>query len=211
MGVDLCGIASIDRFYEAPEGFHPCDVLPRCKSVIVFAKKWPIGTLNCKTTIPYTITRNVIINELDTLSVQFCDMMENNGIIAIPTGTISPLIVDTKTERTRSIVSSKHSAVFAGLGWIGKNTLLITPEYGNMVCLNAILTDAILEPDKILYDNPCEDDCSLCIDNCPVNALGNPEMNQYTCWDYSYDNSKFTCYKCRVICPHCFGTKNEHI
>ncbi|MDR0271819.1 MAG: hypothetical protein LBI27_00680 [Clostridiales bacterium] len=30
LGADLCGIASADRFGEAPEGFHPCDVLPSC-------------------------------------------------------------------------------------------------------------------------------------------------------------------------------------
>lgn len=45
-GTDLCGIASIDRFDDAPKGFHPCDVLPSCKSVIVFAKKFLNGTYN---------------------------------------------------------------------------------------------------------------------------------------------------------------------
>lgn len=54
-GADLCGIASIDRFADAPKGFHPCDVLAACKAVVVFAKKFLKGTLYCKTTVPYTI------------------------------------------------------------------------------------------------------------------------------------------------------------
>ena len=35
VGMDLCGIASIDRFAESPKGKHPTEILPGCKSVIV--------------------------------------------------------------------------------------------------------------------------------------------------------------------------------
>ena len=59
-GADLCGIAPIDRFSDAPEGFHPTDVLPTCKSVISFALSFPAGVLACKNTIPYTLVRNTI-------------------------------------------------------------------------------------------------------------------------------------------------------
>ena len=47
LGADLCGIASIDRFNDAPKGYHPTDVLPTCKSVISFGCRFPIGTLSC--------------------------------------------------------------------------------------------------------------------------------------------------------------------
>ena len=123
LGVDLCGIAPINRFNEAPKGFHPCDVLPQCKSVIVFAKAFPAGTIRCQSTVPYTIARNMLSDMLDKLSVQFCIEMERNGIVAVPTGTISPTQLDTRTNRWRNIVSVKHCAVAAGLGRIGKNTL----------------------------------------------------------------------------------------
>ena len=59
MGADLCGIASIDRFDGAPEGFHPRDVLPLCESVVVFAMKMPVGTLHSESAVPYTIARNM--------------------------------------------------------------------------------------------------------------------------------------------------------
>jgi epoxyqueuosine reductase QueG len=215
MGADLCGIASVNRFGDAPEGFHPCDVLPICKSVIVFAKKFPSGTLCCNTTVPYTITRNILSNELDMISVNFCGVMEQYGIAAVPTGTVSHNQYDSKTGRWRSIVSAKHCAVAAGLGRIGKNTLLVTPEYGNMVWLNAVLTGAELEPDEILTGNPCNENCSICINNCPANALGNSEMNQGACFGHAFTTDEggelvIKCHKCRTLCPNCFGSKNTN-
>jgi len=161
MGADLCGIASIDRFDQAPHGFHPCDVLPTCKSVVVFAKQFLSGSLYCNTTVPYTIIRNMLSDKLDKMSFQFCETMERNGIIAVPTGTIGPSEYDAKTDRFRNIVSAKHCAVAAGLGRIGRSTLLITPEYGNMVWLCAVLLDTDFEPGEILSGDPCPKGCSL--------------------------------------------------
>ncbi len=64
----------------------------------------------------------------------------------------------------------KLVARYAGVGWIGKNRLLITPDYGPRVALAAVLTDAPLEPTS---DKPMESqckDCVDCIDACPVKA-----------------------------------------
>ena len=214
LGTHLCGIASIDRFDGAPEGFHPRDVLPSCKSVIVIAKCFPAGVLHCNTTVPYTVARNMLADMLDKISVQFCGIAERHGILAVPTGTISHSQYDGKTDRWRSIVSAKHCAVAAGLGRIGRNTLLVTPEYGNMVWISAILTDTVFSPDEMLEGDPCEEACSLCTDNCPVHALGDPAMNQNACSDYAFhtdegEEFKFKCYRCRVICPNCLGSKNQ--
>jgi len=142
--------------------------------------------------------------------------MEKSGIVSVPTGTISPGRRDHKTGRWRGAISAKHSAVAAGLGWIGKNTLLVTPEYGNMVWLSSVLIDTELEPDPMLSECLCKDDCSLCIVNCPVNALGNPEMNQSACSSFAFhevegDDWTIKCYKCRTICPYCYGSKNTFI
>ena len=70
-GADLCGIAGIERFSDAPEGYHPTDVLPDCKSVIVIAKSFLAGTLACTTTITYTIVRNMISDTMDKMAVAF--------------------------------------------------------------------------------------------------------------------------------------------
>jgi epoxyqueuosine reductase QueG len=60
LGADICGITTINRFNEAPEGFNPKDTLPSCKSVIVFGKKFLKGTLDYKNTIPYTVEKDTL-------------------------------------------------------------------------------------------------------------------------------------------------------
>lgn len=214
LGADICGIASVDRFTQAPEGFRPTDTFPSCKSVIIFGKRFLKGTMDCKNTVSYTVVRNMISNVLDIMSVKFCDLMEKENIGAVPIGAIGPSIIDQKAMRSRGIVSLKHAAVLAGLGYIGKNTLLITPDYGNMVWLTGVMTDMELESDSIIHDK-CPDDCNLCITNCPVEALkkDNPEMDQGKCWNYAFDkNFYFTnikCYNCRAVCPKRYGEKNR--
>ena len=208
-GVDLCGIASIDRFTEAPQGYHPCDVLPSCRSVVVLAKKFLNGTLRCDSTVPYTIIRNILSDRLDKIAVQLCYELEDEGVTAVPTGTIGPTEFDTVTGRYRNIVSAKHCGALAGVGRIGRNTLLVTPEYGNMVWLSVILVDAELEPDDVIPGSPCPEGCSRCVDACPVDAVGNPEMNQTDCWNYAFGGEdggdfKIRCFKCREVCPNCY-------
>ena len=216
LGADLCGIASIDRFNDAPIGFHPQDVLPACKSVIVFGKRFPAGTLHCKTNIPYTIARNILTSTLDTMAVEFCSRMEQEGIAAIPTAAASYTQYDPNTHRWRGMVSTKHAAQAAGLGRIGRNSLLVTPEYGNMVWLSTILTDAELEPDPVLPGSPCADTCTICIDNCPVNALGGAAVDQAACYPHSYRINEqgaleIHCHNCRTRCPHCLGSENQQM
>lgn len=59
----------------------------------------------------------------------------------------------------------------AGIGWIGKNRLLITPERGPRIALAAVLTDAPLPPSaEKPMENRCGD-CTRCIDACPVRAF----------------------------------------
>jgi epoxyqueuosine reductase QueG len=72
----------------------------------------------------------------------------------------------------------KLVARFAGLGWIGRNHLLITPDEGPRVALAAVLTDA---PLPATAARPMEDrcgDCTLCIAVCPVLAFKNAPLNE---------------------------------
>ncbi|MEO0294085.1 MAG: tRNA epoxyqueuosine(34) reductase QueG [candidate division WOR-3 bacterium] len=77
----------------------------------------------------------------------------------------------------------KELAKRAGLGWIGKNTLLVTEEFGSWVFLGELLIDFELEPDRE-KENKCRD-CKICVDVCPSNALYKP---------YSLDPGKCTAY-----------------
>lgn len=214
LGADLCGVASVDRFDGAPKGFHPTDVLPSCKSVISFACRFPVGTLKCKSSIPYTRVRNSITPKLDAIALDFCIEMERNGVICVPVPTNESLW-DSSTNRFRSIVSQKHAAQAAGLGTIGRHSLLITPEFGSMVWLGVVLCEQEFESDAMLP--PVCDNCNLCVDVCPINALSEAELKQLDCWNHAFGEDpeqktwKITCHKCRDICPYNLGSKNNFL
>lgn len=214
LGADLCGIASIDRFVDAPKGYHPLDVLPTCKSIISFGCRFPLGTLLCKSHIPYTRVRNSITPKMDAMALDFCIEVEKYQMICIPIPT-NESQWDKNTGRWRSIVSQKHAAKAAGLGTIGRHSLLITLEFGSMIWLGSVLCEQELEPDEMKEDI-CNH-CDLCVKSCPVNALENLEINQQACWDYAFGEDKekqiwrIACHKCRDICPYNLGSQNSII
>lgn len=67
----------------------------------------------------------------------------------------------------------KAWAVRAGLGWLGKHTNVITPDYGSWVFLGELLLNLELEPDYDVVEDHCGT-CTLCIDACPTNAITEP-------------------------------------
>lgn len=212
LGADLCGIASVDRFRDAPKGYHPLDVLPTCKSVISFACRFPVAALACSSPVPYTHIRNTITPKMDAIALNLCIELDRQGILAVPIPT-NDSEYDEATGRYRSIVSQKHAAQAAGLGTIGRHSLLITPEFGSMVWLGTVLTEAELEPDPL--KTPICTNCGLCVEACPINALEHTEINQQACWNYAFgvekENWRITCHKCRDICPYNLGSENGHL
>lgn len=214
LGADLCGIASIDRFQDAPKGYHPTDVLPTCKSVISFGCRFPAATLNCNSPVPYTRVRNSITAKMDALALDFCMEMEKHHIACVPIPT-NESQWDETTQRWRSIISLKHAAQAAGLGTIGRHSLLITPEFGSMVWLGVVLCEQELESDPL--KDPICNHCNACVSICPVNALAHLELTQQACWDYAFGEDQATqcwvirCHKCRDICPFNFGRENSFI
>lgn len=214
LGADLCGIASIDRFKDAPKGYHPLDVMPSCRSVISFGCRFPVGTLTCKTPVPYTRVRNSITPKMDAIALQFCMEMEKHQVVCVPIPT-NESEWDKNTGRWRSVISQKHAAQAAGLGTIGRHSLLLTPEFGSMIWLGAVLCAQELEADA-MKENICSS-CGLCVEVCPVNALEKPEINQQACWDYAFGEDKekrswrISCHKCRDICPYNLGSCNSFL
>jgi epoxyqueuosine reductase len=69
----------------------------------------------------------------------------------------------------------KAWAVRAGLGWIGKHTNLITPEFGSWVFIGELLLNLELDYDSDRVEDHCGS-CTLCIEACPTNAISEPYL-----------------------------------
>ncbi|MFW9810114.1 MAG: epoxyqueuosine reductase [Candidatus Thorarchaeota archaeon] len=123
-----------------------------------------------------------------------------------------------------SDIPLKTAAVRCGLGAQGKNTLLISPEFGPRVKLIAVLTDALLDIDAPYEDDVCGD-CERCIKACPTKAIEPYRLNITNCIVYSSEspaandvpesvrqkdqklqprlspNSFIECTRCMDVCP----------
>ncbi|MEM3526697.1 MAG: hypothetical protein QXV37_04710, partial [Candidatus Jordarchaeaceae archaeon] len=75
------------------------------------------------------------------------------------------------------------AAHYAGLGEIGLNGLLITPQYGPRVRLGALITNADLTPDDPFEEKLCKgEECAICVKACPVGAISTKgEVNVFKC------------------------------
>jgi epoxyqueuosine reductase len=213
LGADLCGIASPNRFSDAPEGHHPLDIYLKCKSVIVFAKKVPRGSMSANNCIPYTYVNEVVTREVDRLGIKLCLILEEIGIKCVPIPSDDPSQYwEPENQYARGIISLRHAGYFAGLGVLGKNTLLINEKYGNMIQIGAVLVDIKLESDPIVNYKGCLEECSLCIDSCPQKALDKITVNQKLCRKLSNFVTERgfilkKCNLCRKVCPNCSGLK----
>jgi epoxyqueuosine reductase QueG len=81
----------------------------------------------------------------------------------------------------------KTTAVRCGLGCQGKNTLLISPNYGPRVRLISVLTNAELDTDESYREDLCGD-CEKCVRACPAMALEPYKLKINHCMVYSVEN-----------------------
>jgi epoxyqueuosine reductase QueG len=211
LGADLCGIAPVDRFNEAPKGFHPRDIYKDSKSVVVFAKRLPLESLFATSCVPYTYVNDIITRKVDELGFEVALELEDQGIRAVPIPSDDPYEYwEPENSYGRAILSLRHAGYLAGLGVLGKNNLLINKELGNMIQIGAVLVPFELEGDDIATYEGCPANCNICIESCPVKALDGKTVDQKLCRPRSnYRTEKGyvlkKCNECRKVCPSCRG------
>lgn len=122
-----------------------------------------------------------------------------------------------------SPILEKALAVQAGLGWFGKNTLLIHRRYGTFTLLSGVLTSLEFSTAVTELRLPRCGSCQRCIDACPTQAITSPyHLNAAKCLSYHLIESKkeipeeiirqnpgyvFGCDICQDVCPHNIRTK----
>ncbi len=113
-----------------------------------------------------------------------------------------------------SILPLKLAAVRAGIGWQGKNTLMISRVYGSFLALGGLITDAPLEKDVGLEKDRCGI-CNACREACPTGALDEPyRLKRELCLSHlwkqdalpqeihkSLGNKIIECEICQDVCP----------
>lgn len=187
-GFDLCGVVSCRHFAEdehrlrewlaagygaglhylernIDKRFDPSKLVEGAKSVVVCAVNYKsprsLGyPAECHTKIAsYACNRDYHSTIKEMLATLYNTLREVHPTLKSRTFTDSAPLLE------------KRLAVEAGLGWIGRQSLLVTPEYGTFVLLGELLIDE--EADS--YDTPFEGsrcgECRRCIDACPTKAI----------------------------------------
>lgn len=140
---------------------------------------------------------------LDQLALRIGDLIQKLGGRALPIA--ASQLVD--WDKQKGHVSHKRIALLAGLGWIGRSNLLVTPQYGSQIRLVTILTDL-----PLLTGQPpafgCGG-CRACLDICPAGAIKDKpdDFDHSACYEKLKDfrarglTDQFICGLCQKVCP----------
>ena len=171
--VSALGFAPVERFADAPEMHHPGALCKRAQTVIVFGITVPRGVLTSPGYGLHTLHRayHTIYKNLDALAIDLCNFIEAQGHNrAVPVPSYAPMVFHDL--EPWGLLSLKHAAVRAGLGAFGRSGQVYHPEYGALLRLAAVVTDAALAGDPMIETDPCPPKCEACAKVCPAKAFG---------------------------------------
>ena len=179
-GLDIVGVANIERFKDAPKRMSPVSIMPGAKSVIAVARRIIRGNwrgIEEGTHWPnYTyFGYHGLLNSLfipKPLYETAC-YIEDFGWEAVP---YYPGVPESQPPippiRPDGVAPDVHMAIrivglAAGLGEMGWSKVFLTKKFGPRVRLAAIITDAELEPDELVEPGSICDKCMACVKGLP--------------------------------------------
>jgi epoxyqueuosine reductase len=157
----------------------PTEALPGCRSLIIASLGYAPGgggrALGDAPPVPEATTET----PLRAVVARYAAGRDYHGIFETRLTKLEEAIRSAfPAARTRQYVDygpvlERDHAQRAGLGWIGKNTMLIHPHLGSWTLLGEILTTARIPPDGPFEPDHCGT-CERCIEACPTNAITHP-------------------------------------
>lgn len=181
-----------DFVYFVDVSMFPEDVIEGCACAVLFGKALSKEYISALHTNQEPKRKEILNTErkMDNLAVKIAAQLEEEGYRSI---------AKLKSRR----LPHKTVALRAGLGFIGKNNLLVTKQYGCAQILGKVLTTApFLTMCEMPQDPQCGD-CNICVDACPTNALLGKTWSLTTTRDEILVRKRCTlCQRCMVLCPY---------
>lgn len=166
-GAKLIGVADLSDIVDGEMTTGISVALPLPKNIVK-----DLQTMPTKEYYDAYYTLNAQLDEIVTCGAAF---LEKSGYMAYANTTK----VVKQNEDWRTPLPHKTVATRAGLGWIGKNCLLVTKEYGCAIRLSSLLTNAPLPFDTPIDESHCGG-CTVCVKSCPAKALTGVLWNTHT-------------------------------
>lgn len=214
--VDIIGVASVTKSGSKDLKKNANALLPGAKSVVVLCKEIfgeMVALLDTNKEVgeafpgDYFTTHTEYINGKLTNAVHgIAGLLRDQGYRSLPMPTIAP----TDQRFLKSVFSYKDAAELAGLGSVGRHTMLITPEFGSRIKMTCLLTEANIEPTPKPRKDYCIN-CNACIKACPSKALQMPKkgqayaMNPYACRTYRVTG--LNCSVCMKACDESLSSQ----
>ncbi len=188
--IEVYGINASSLMDGVPPGYRPNDYMNDAKSMISFALPVPYGVYSCLQFNSEFVwrTQNLMYRQLDTHSLNISILLEKSGYTALPVHGCLPARYNSKKEFAGHL-NQLDIGRLTGIGFIGKNGLLLNSLYGPRMMLGAVLTNAditpVREPD--IPESDCPEGCDICSSVCPVSAIDSRErrVNIMKCLYYT--------------------------
>ena len=207
-GADLFGVADTTRVkkYIYEELHNETEKLPYAVSVGVRLQRSVLQTIIDRPNQIYKTHYRQVNAQLDQIISNLAVEIQRMGFNAMPIA--ASYIIDWTKQNAH--VSHRHVAWEAGVGFKGKNNLLIHPKYGAGVRLISLFTDLPLEIDSPI-ESDCEN-CSACMVACPAEAIDNDGFDFDKCFEqvkkFSKENN-YNTYICGLCVRACADVRNE--